>query len=160
MHSSGFSLFELLIVMIITAVLALIGASSWRDFQARSELSSITRELIQFLIEVKADADSYNYNQNIYVLRKADHDWCLVASNKAKPINCQMKFSFTAKSKLIELAGLTVDSALVFYGRRSAAKAATIRLKNRIGESRIIISVPGRIRYCSYYTYLVGFHPC
>jgi len=160
MNSSGFSLLELLIVIIITAILALVGTSSWRDLQARSELSSITHGMIQFLVEVKTDADFYNYNQSIYILKQSEHEWCLVANEKSKPVSCQMKFSFIIKNKFIDLIGLTTDPALIFYGRRSAAKAATIRLKNRIGESRIIISVPGRIRYCSYNTYLTGFHQC
>ncbi|WP_392562756.1 prepilin-type N-terminal cleavage/methylation domain-containing protein [Orbus sturtevantii] len=160
MNSSGFSLLELLIVIIIMSIVAVVGVGSWRDLQARSELSSVTRGVMQFLNAVKIDANLYNYNQSIYLLKKSEYDWCLVASEKNKPASCQTKFNFIPKTGFIELGGLKADAPLVFYGRRNSAKAATIRLKNKIGESRIIISLPGRIRYCSYDTYLAGFHQC
>lgn len=160
MNSYGFSLLEILIVMIISAVLVSVGIASWRDMQDRHELSSVTLGILQFLNEAKIDANTYNYNQNIHFIKQNDQEWCMVAREDEVNAECVGFFQFINTNKQVELIGFSNNPLLIFYGRRNTAKAVTIRLKNRIGESRIIISVPGRIRYCSYRTYLAGFIQC
>lgn len=159
MNLDGFSLLELLIVMIITTILSSIGISSWRDMQNRNQLSVVTQGVIEFLNKIRLDANFYNENYHIYFIQQDAENWCLATNNLV--LNpCQTTLSFIPKYKQIKLIGLSAQPAIIFYGRRSTAKAVTIRLQNRIGESRIIISVPGRIRYCSYRTYLTGFAKC
>ncbi|WP_392560302.1 prepilin-type N-terminal cleavage/methylation domain-containing protein [Orbus mooreae] len=155
MNSFGFSLLELLIVIAISAILASIGVSSWRDIQLRSELSGTTFELIAFLNEVKVNANIHNINHFVYLLQNGASNWCLAVTLKNKPTDCQTKFQFISTNN-IEISGLTTQSTLIFYGQRSMAQATTIRLKNSIGESRIIVSNKGRVRYCSYNTYLTS----
>lgn len=160
MNSSGFSLLELLFVVTICSILATLGLSSWRDLQDRNELATGTLGVLQFLTEVKFDANLYNYNQNIYFIKSVSEDWCIVATSNSEPDDCNGYLRFIFNYKNIELIGLKPNAMITFYGRRNMAKATTIRFKNRIGESRIIISVQGRIRYCSYRTYLAGFPLC
>ncbi|WP_392559498.1 prepilin-type N-terminal cleavage/methylation domain-containing protein [Orbus mooreae] len=161
MNSSAFSLLELLIVIAICSILATIGLASWRDLQDRNELSVVTLGVLQFLNEVKLVANHYNHNQSVYFVKKSHQEWCIVASEAdLSASDCEYRLRFVVQNKHVELTGLSTNAQLIFYGRRNTAKAVTIKLKNRVGESRIIISVPGRIRYCSYQTYLSGFTPC
>lgn len=161
MKSAGFSLFELLIVIMIVAILSLIGVNNWRDLKLRSELSIVTLNIVQFLHDVKTHANFYNNTQHLFLVKRNTYQWCLVASvNEQLPNECNDRFNYTHVHGEIDIVGQYSRALSSFYGRRSTAKAVTIKLKNQIGESRIIISVPGRIRYCSYRTYLAGLPKC
>lgn len=160
-NSAAFSLLELLIVIAISSILATIGIASWQDLQDRNELSGVTFGILQFLNEVKMEANHHNDNQSIYFVKLNNQEWCLVANKESLPQDdCNAYHRFISTYKNIQLSGLKNDSPLIFYGRNNTAKAGTIRLNNRIGETQIIISVPGRVRSCSYRTYLAGFRAC
>lgn len=161
MKSAGFSLLELLIVIMIIGILSLMGVNSWRELKLRSELSVVTLNVVQFLNDVKTNANFYNYTQYLFIVKLNKDQWCLVASlNEQIPNQCDYQFNFKPEYSTVEIIGSYNRVLGSFYGRRSTAKAVTIKLKNPIGESRIIISVPGRIRYCSYHTYLAGLPKC
>ncbi|WP_147405407.1 hypothetical protein [Orbus hercynius] len=160
MKFTGFSLLEILVVILMTSILSVGGISSWRDLRDRNELLTVTLALTSFLNEVKSDANRHNDNLTVYVIRSHSLPWCIAVSRHHRPADCQTKLRFIPDHKQVDLIGLTTDSALIFYGRHNSATPTSIRLSNRIGNSQIIISMPGRIRYCSYQTYLSGFSPC
>lgn len=160
MNSMGFSLLELLVVIVIGAIIASIGIGGWQDIRLRNELSNTTLQLIRFFNEIKVDANSHNINHTIHLINSFPSSWCLAVTPIARPTDCQTSFRFIPNTQNIDILGLKIDSTLAFYGRRSTAQSGTVRLKNAIGESRIIISTRGRIRYCSYQTYLAGFPKC
>ena len=160
MQQKGFSLIELLIAMMIIALLATIGMNGWQDFKARNELANTSRQLLAFLNEVKIYANTYNQNQAIHLFNLPNNQWCLAVTPETRPLACDTPFHFVPQSQHVYIAGLTDKTMLSFYGRRSTAQSGTLRLSNDIGESRIIISTRGRIRFCSYRTYLSGFIEC
>lgn len=160
MDSSGFSLLELLMVIFISTMLVVYGINSWNDTKYRTELVNTTYELMAFLNEVKLDADIHNINYSIYLFQNNITNWCLAVSSEERPMSCQTKYTFVPRANQISINEFTLLPILTFYGRRSKAQATTIYLKNQIGESRIIVSSQGRIRYCSYHTYLAGLPRC
>lgn len=160
MLSPGFSLFELLIAITISAILTFSGVRGWRDYHLRNELSNTTFELIAFFNEVKMDANLHNINHSIHLFETNKTNWCLAVTPKDRPDTCQTKFHFSSSTTNVEIVGFSSKATFIFYGRRSMAQSMTIRLKNSIGESRIIISARGRIRYCSYQTFLAGYPLC
>ncbi|XKM12602.1 prepilin-type N-terminal cleavage/methylation domain-containing protein [Orbaceae bacterium ac157xtp] len=159
MNSKGFSLLELLVVILITAILASIGISNWNDIKQRNELTDITMNLIRFLNEVKTEANLTNSNLSLFLVTKADNEWCIAVTNKEIPTDCLTKFHFYGNKK-ITINGLTNATKISFYGRRNNAESGTIELTNSIGTTKIIVSTRERIRYCSNNVFLAGFVEC
>ena len=146
MQQKGFSLFELLIVVVISSVMFTLVIVNWREFQLRSELTNTTLALVTFLNQVKSNANFQNRNNAIYIIKEEDQPWRLIVIDNEQNDHDQIFFQFINSNHQVEIMNM--------------AQPATIKLKNDIGESRIIISTRGRIRYCAYAMQLAGFPKC
>lgn len=160
MQQKGFSLFELLIVVVISSVMFTVAIVNWREFQLRSELTNTTLALVTFLNQVKSNANFQNRNNAIYIIKEEDQPWRLIVIDNEQNDHDQIFFQFINPNNQVEILNKNNDLLSIFHGRRSMAQSATIKLKNDIGESRIIISTRGRIRYCAYAMQLAGFPKC
>lgn len=160
MQQKGFSLFELLIVVVISSVMFTIAIVNWREFQLRSELTNTTLALVTFLNQVKSNANFQNRNNAIYIIKEEDQPWRLIVIDNEQNDHDQIFFQFINPNNQVEILNKNNDLLSIFHGRRCMAQPETIKLKNDIGESRIIISTRGRIRYCAYAMQLSGFPKC
>ncbi|AJA45377.1 prepilin peptidase dependent protein A [Frischella perrara] len=160
MQQKGFSLFELLIVVVISSVMFTIAIVNWREFQLRSELRNTTLALVTFLNQVKSNANFQNRNNAIYIIKEEDQPWRLIVIDNEQNDHDQIFFQFINPNNQVEILNKNNDLLSIFHGRRCMAQPETIKLKNDIGESRIIISTRGRIRYCAYAMQLAGFPKC
>lgn len=160
MQQKGFSLFELLIVVVISSVMFTIAIVNWREFQLRSELTNTTLALVTFLNQVKSNANFQNRNNAIYIIKEEDQPWRLIVIDNEQNDHDQIFFQFINPNNQVEILKKNNDLLSIFHGRRCMAQPETIKLKNDIGESRIIISTRGRIRYCAYAMQLAGFPKC
>ena len=160
MQQKGFSLFELLIVVVISSVMFTVAIVNWREFQLRGELTNTTLALVTFLNQVKSNANFQNRNNAIYIIKEEDQPWRLIVIDNEQNDHDQIFFQFINPNNQVEILNKNNDLLSIFHGRRCMAQPETIKLKNDIGESRIIISTRGRIRYCAYSMQLAGFPKC
>ena len=160
MQQKGFSLFELLIVVVISSVMFTVAIVNWREFQLRGELTNTTLALVTFLNQVKSNANFQNRNNAIYIIKEEDQSWRLIVIDNEQNDHDQIFFQFINPNNQVEILNKNNDLLSIFHGRRCMAQPETIKLKNDIGESRIIISTRGRIRYCAYAMQLAGFPKC
>lgn len=156
-NQAGFSLLELLVVICISAILATVGISHWRDLKLRNELMTTTKQLAYFLNEVQVDAYIRNRNYNLYFFRSP---WCLTVTQGERPLLCEGRFRFIKPDNTIVIDGFTEKTSFSFWGRRNFAQNTSFQLKNKIGTSKVIISRRGRIRICSSNSYLAGIPAC
>lgn len=171
----GFSILELIVAMSIIALFSALGLRYWQEQQLRQQLTHVTWQMMRFLAQVKNEATYYNNNVFIYLLTDAQADSCLVASTEPIPNRCAGTLHFKI-DRALTVSGSQPASIYateqflpqwrnkalltVFYGRRNTAQPVTIRLQNRFGESQIIVSAPGRLRYCAHNVSLMGIPPC
>lgn len=64
-HNAGFSLIELLVVILMVGVLAAIAAPSWQTFTTRQRIKSVNTQILQAIKTTQAEAKR---NQSDYVL--------------------------------------------------------------------------------------------
>lgn len=71
-HNAGFSLIELLVVILMAGILAAIAAPSWQTFTTRQRIKSVNTQILQAIKTTQAEAKR---NQSDYVLEfKLDGD--------------------------------------------------------------------------------------
>lgn len=157
----GFSLLELLVVIAIIAIVSSVSLHSWQTVQQRLQLSSATQQLLAFLNQVQAEANWRNKTNTLHLFTQTAYSpWCIAVTTEVRPNTCDTPLRFLQPDSSINISGLTALSTLAFYGRRDMAQTGTIRLANQIGQTRVIVSTRGRIRYCSYNLYLNGIPKC
>jgi len=94
MQQKGFSLFELLIVVVISSVMFTVAIVNWREFQLRSELTNTTLALVTFLNQVKSNANFQNRNNAIYIIKEEDQPWRLIVIDNEQNDHDQIFFQF------------------------------------------------------------------
>jgi prepilin peptidase dependent protein A len=158
MQNSGFSLLELLVIICISAIMISIGISHWKALHLRNELMTTTKQLAYFLNEAQFKAYTNNKTYNIYLFLSP---WCLSISEGERPTTCnQGEFQFIKPNNSVTISGLTDKKTLAFWGRRNMAQTASFQLKNETGETKVLISFRGRVRFCHQKSYLSGLPPC
>lgn len=157
MPAMGFSLFELLITILILSIVTALGFFHWGDIKLRHELIESTKQLTYFLNEVQVDAYLTNQNYYLYVFSAP---WCLAVTAREKPQSCQGTYRFTLPYNSITIESGTENKGTIFWGQRNMAQTATFRLKNSIGMTKVIISYRGRIRMCAFNSHLSGIPSC
>ncbi|QIQ21713.1 prepilin-type N-terminal cleavage/methylation domain-containing protein [Zophobihabitans entericus] len=159
--AQGFSLLELLFVISVIGVLSAIGLHGWQTIQQRAQLSSATMQLLAFIKEVQDDANWRNQTNTLHLFIGSKFTpWCLAVTEESRPVSCDTRLRFIQPDPSVEITGFTEISTLAFYGKREMAQTGTIRLENSLGQTRVIVSTRGRIRYCAYNFYLSGFPKC
>lgn len=158
MQASGYSLLEILVIICIGAILVSVGIPHWKTLQLREELVSTTKQLAYFLNEVQIKANTYNDTYHFYLFSSP---WCLVASKQEDSSSClEEELKFIKPENSVEISGLTDKKTISFWGRRNMAQTGSLILRNQIGETKVLISFRGRIRFCYETGYLSGLPPC
>lgn len=158
MQNWGFSLLELLITICISAILVTIGVEHWKEQQLRNELAYTTKQLAYFLYEVQIKASIKNEN---YIIHQFTSPWCIAITNDEKPTSCSEGVLYFIKpDNSVEISELLNNKNAFILGRRNLAQTMSFQLKNKIGTSRIFISLFGRIRFCAENSYITGLPPC
>ena len=70
--TSGFTLLEVLVVVIIVAILAGIAAPGWLAFMNRQRTSTVKNDIAESLRQAQTDAIQLRSNRNVTVLTNAD----------------------------------------------------------------------------------------
>ncbi|OCG64815.1 hypothetical protein A9G39_10530 [Gilliamella sp. Imp1-6] len=158
MQNLGVSLLELLITICISAILVTIGVEHWKEQQLRNELAYTTKQLAYFLYQAQMKASFRNEN---YIIYQFTSPWCIAITNDEKPTSCNEGVLYFIKpDNSVEISELLNNKSALILGRRNLAQPKSFQLKNKIGTSRIFISLFGRIRFCAENSYITGIPPC
>ncbi len=150
--SCGFSLLELLVVLVIMTLTANIITYSISQHHQHQALQNASLNVMRFLINVQAQANWYNQSYIIHI-EKIKNYWQITAmlfshQQGRETIGKVTRRSAYLNEKELQRLDYTTISPIIFYGRRNMASTGHIRLSNSIGEIQIIVSARGRIRRC------------
>lgn len=150
--SFGFSLLELLIVLVIISLMTSVITRSIGQYRQCQALQHASLKLISFLIRVQAQANWLNQSRQIRIKKITDY-WQITATVEhiAKDNNTNenlVTHVMLLDDKSLEQLNYNALAPIIFYGRRNMALAGHISLINNTGEIQIIISTRGRIRRC------------
>ncbi|MGP4129315.1 prepilin peptidase-dependent protein [Pantoea tagorei] len=141
----GFTLPELLIVLVIIGSLSLGALQGWQRWQQRQQLRETAQQLQGFLQRLRAQANWQNQDRALWLI--PGERGCLGSGPKPDG-GCARggRLRFVAPYSGISLTALQGEPG--FYGRRNMAKAGSLAFGNASGRLRLIISARGRIRLC------------
>lgn len=141
----GFTLPELLIVLVIIGSLSLGALQGWQGWQQRQQLRETAQQLQGFLQRLRAQANWQNQDRALWLI--PGERGCLGSGPKPDG-GCARggRLRFVAPYPGISLTALQGEPG--FYGRRNMAKAGSLAFSNASGRLRLIISARGRIRLC------------
>lgn len=144
-HLRGFTLPELLLVMVIAGMLSLAALHGWQSWQQRQQLRDSAQQLQGFLHRLRAQAN--RQNSDLVLWSHPGEPWCIGAGSRPDA-GCShgKRLHFLAPHAGVALYGFRGEPG--FYGRRNVARAGSIELGNRAGRIRLIISARARIRLC------------
>ncbi|TCK19139.1 type IV fimbrial biogenesis protein FimT [Thiogranum longum] len=163
----GFTLVELLVSLAIAALLAAVAAPAMARFLDNARLRAATGDIARELVLARSYA--YTFRKPVYFnIAVADTAWCYGwgespacnCNSSDPPAACQTRESGLTRDHLqtsadypqirLMLTGLQRTSRLVrFSPIRGTATAATLLLENSNSQTRVIISILGRVRTCS-----------
>lgn len=143
-ETDGFTLPELLIVMVIVSSLSLGAVTGWVQWQQRQQLDDSARQVQQFLLRMRGEANWFN-EQRLLWLRQTD-TWC-IGSHEPSP-GCEGVNSRWVRAPHHNVVVQSLTDGMGFYGRRNMAKAGRIVMTNAAGQRHIIVSSRGRVRLC------------
>jgi len=141
----GFTLPELLLVLVIVGILSLGALHGWQRWQQRQQLRDTAQQLQGFLQRLRTQANWQNQDRALWLI--AGDRWCL--GSGAKPAAGCLRGSrlrFVAPYPGVKMLSLRGEPG--FYGRRNVAKAGSLAFGNASGTLRLVISARARIRLC------------
>jgi len=141
----GFTLPELLFVLVIVGILSLGALHGWQRWQQRQQLRDTAQQLQGFLQRLRAQANWQNQDRVLWLM--PGERWCLGSGPKPNA-GCERgkRLQFVAPYPEVNATSLRGEPG--FYGRRNMAKAGSLEFGNASGRLRIIISARARIRLC------------
>lgn len=140
----GFSLIEMMVVMLVIAILSSGAIYGFQQWQHHQRLWQTAHQLSQFLHHLRSDANGFN-RDHILTLWQQQGSWCLTTERYVgKPCVTPSQWQFIPRFQEVSLSEMTPE--LGFYGVMNTAKPGHIILNNAAGQRKIIISVWGRIR--------------
>lgn len=141
----GFTLPELLFVLVIVSILSLGAQQGWQRWQQRQQLRETAQQLQGFLLRLRAQTNWQNQDRVLWLIPGTP--WCL-GSGQKPDAGCERgkRMQFVAPYPGVSVTGLRGEPG--FYGRRNMAKAGSLTFSNVSGRLRLIISARARIRLC------------
>lgn len=142
----GFTLPELLIVLLLSGILSYTALHGWHRWQQHQQLRDCAVQLQGFLLRLRSQANWQNQDRVLWLLPGTP--WCLGSGSRPDgACTPGRKLQFIAPDTRVRLTALRGEPG--FYGRRNMAKAGSIDLSNDSGTLRLIISARARIRLCA-----------
>jgi len=141
----GFTLPELLLVMVIAGILSVGALQGWQRWQQYQQLRDSVLQLQGFLLRLRAHANWHNRDLTLWL--QSGENGCLGAGAKpAEGCALPSRWLFKPPHDSVRLVAITGDVG--FYGRRDVARPGSIDLASAAGRWRLIISARARIRAC------------
>ncbi|WP_338577628.1 prepilin-type N-terminal cleavage/methylation domain-containing protein [Erwinia sp. E_sp_W01_1] len=139
----GFTLTELLIVMMIASMLTLGAFSGWQSWQQLQRLNDSARQIQHFLLRLRGEANEHN--SSLLLWYSKDQLWCI---GSGAPSHCAPQSRRMLPAPWPEIVLLSLTEGMGFYGRHNVARPGRIVIAGKAGERHIIVSSRGRVRIC------------
>lgn len=164
--ASGFSLTEMMLVLLLVAMIGSSTLSGWQHYQYVLKLEQTSARLLLFLMSAQAEANWENATYKLLPVKNSGEKWFV--NIVPEPINGENKqeclfehrYCFVSEYPDIELKSFTENAGMAFYGRRGNAAAGHLVLASPAGEIRVILSARGRLRRCSESGVFAGVPKC
>lgn len=145
---SGFTLLEMMVVMLLVSSMALYGLHGFRQQRMALQLEQAGQALLIFLQQAQRRA----FAENSTVQIEVDAE-----QRSVKVQNTSRKY-VPSSSDIAVASQLTKNAG--FYGVRNNALAGHIELSNPVGTVSVIWSAQGRLRLCAQPQRLLGIPSC
>ncbi|MGB7800726.1 prepilin peptidase-dependent protein [Buttiauxella sp.] len=150
----GFSLIEMMVVMVIVAMLSAGGVYGWQQWQQQQRMSITTQQIRHLLEQLRSDANWHN-RDHLLTVNRTGKKWCL--SSKLIDANqCLSEGRWRMLQPFADVDIGEVTAGLGFYGLRNTAWPGHITLQSAAGKWRVVLSAQGRIRVCE----VIGSNKC
>lgn len=145
----GFSLLEIMIIMLITTILSATGIESLQRWHQQQHLIQSAQQTRQFLERIRNDANWHNRNHYLWMIQ-TEQTWCLSSTLQSDPPlqQCDPSTPWQLTNPWPEIHISDISQNIAFYGLRNTALGGHITLQSPAGTVKIIISTWGRIRSC------------
>ncbi|WP_434526964.1 prepilin peptidase-dependent protein [Photorhabdus asymbiotica] len=143
----GFSLLELMIVIVLVSMFSLWGIQKWGNHQERTRLQDSVQKILTFIARQQSLA---NYlNKEVVLWLRTGKDWCIALSNTVS-VDCDLENIAGIKSPYQDVViSSATKEQIAFHGIRNTMIPASFTLANSAGEISVIFSSRGRVRACS-----------
>lgn len=146
-NQDGFSLIEMIVVMLIISILAGITISAYIGMKPSFRLSGATRQIMGDLMWARMQAISQN--NEFRIIYDNNHQYSILEDSD-KNGNISTGESLITKDIHNKYYDVVYSSSnandLIFYPRGNAANLTTITLTNVSGTKAVSISVTGRVK--------------
>ncbi|MEX5412016.1 prepilin peptidase-dependent protein [Atlantibacter hermannii] len=146
-RTRGFTLMEMMVVMVIVTALAGAGIYSWRDWKQQQQLREAALQVRDFLTFLREDANWHNRDHLLWTHQRGEA-WCM-GSKTEEQATCEQRSPWQIAITASDVQLTEITPGLGFFGLRNTAWPGHIRLRNDSGEWKIIVSAWGRIRACN-----------
>lgn len=146
-HRQGFTLVELMLVLLLTALLAASGRWMWRDSRQRLQLTETATQLQLFLIGVREYANNRNWDLPLRVMT-TDSGWCVDARPEPVSDPCDRRGRLVWQAPYADIRLISVNGEPGFFGRRNLARGGNIAFGPAQLPWRVVISSRARVRIC------------
>lgn len=141
----GFTLPELLLVMVIAGILSIGALQAWQRWQQYQQLRDSVQQLQGFLLRLRAHANWHNRDLVLWMM--PGENGCLGTGPKpAEGCANASRWQYKPPHAGVRMVALTGEVG--FYGRRDVARPGSIDIASAAGRWRLIISARARIRAC------------
>ncbi|EPN9528624.1 prepilin peptidase-dependent protein [Cronobacter malonaticus] len=142
----GYSLIEVMVVLVIVISMSVAGVYGWQRWQNQQRLWQTAQQTRDFLEALREETNWRNVDHKLW-LNRGSQGWCLgTQASGEQTCNKGSKNQFLPPWPEVEIVEIT--PGLAFFGLRNTAWPGHIILRSPAGEWRIIISAWGRIRLC------------
>ena len=165
--AQGFTLIELVIVMVIVAIGVALAAPSYQDIIERRHTTAKAESLAAFMAYARSEAVKRNKQVSVSVVRTSANEWCIGITDLTTACNCKTdatqcvvngveKTLTSATQTRSNMLTAPADTTFVFDPVRGTKITAdlsdhtyVLQSDNGNWEINVVVGATGRVRLCN-----------